>query len=112
MNDITIDNIGIGVSDLDRSLAFYQQLGFAATSRSSRGATTALGDCTLFLFPASADSAPARSTDPLSNPCGLDHLSFSVDDLDAAYERLTRAGRGRTRCPASLSRCAASASQR
>jgi catechol 2,3-dioxygenase-like lactoylglutathione lyase family enzyme len=92
MHEVTIDNIGIGVSDVDRSLAFYERLGFVLSSRSERGATVALGACTLFLFPSSAAGARLRSGDPLANPPGLDHLSFAVDDIDAAHQLLTGAG--------------------
>jgi catechol 2,3-dioxygenase-like lactoylglutathione lyase family enzyme len=56
MNNIELDNIGIGARDLDRTLAFYEQLGFTATSRSSRGATIVLGHAKLFVSPRLAPS--------------------------------------------------------
>jgi catechol 2,3-dioxygenase-like lactoylglutathione lyase family enzyme len=35
---------------------------------------------------------PRRSTDPLANPPGLDHLSFAVADVDSVCARLSAAG--------------------
>ena len=92
MNDMKLDNIGIGARDLDRTLAFYEQLGFATASRSSRGATIVLGQARLFVFAARRAGAPPRARDPLTNPPGLDHLSFAVADVDGVYAHLVAAG--------------------
>jgi catechol 2,3-dioxygenase-like lactoylglutathione lyase family enzyme len=92
MNDMELDNIGLGTHDLARTLAFYEQLGFAVTSRSTRGATIVLGHAKLFVFIARQARLPRRSADPLANPPGLDHLSFAVADVDAAYGRLSANG--------------------
>ena len=92
MNDMTLDNIGIGARDLDRTLAFYEQLGFTAASRSSRGATIVSGHAKLFVFTVRHATVSRRSGDPVANAPGLDHLSFAVADVDGAYERLSAAG--------------------
>jgi catechol 2,3-dioxygenase-like lactoylglutathione lyase family enzyme len=92
MDDITLDSIGLGARDLDRTLAFYQQLGFAPASRSPRGVVMVLGGTKLFVFPAAPGDRTWRSADPLANPPGPGHLSFAVRDVDAAYKQLRAAG--------------------
>jgi catechol 2,3-dioxygenase-like lactoylglutathione lyase family enzyme len=92
MDDMTLDNIGIGTCDLGRALAFYRRLGFTSVRRSPRGEVMVLGGSTLFLFPAGRADTPPRSGSPLANPPGLDHLSFAVADVDATYRRLRAVG--------------------
>lgn len=89
-----IDNIGICVTDLARSMQFYQQLGFKLLAEYDRGATLGLGPAKLFLFPArSGDDRPVGRDLGLSgNPPGIDHISFLVDDVDALHNRLTGEG--------------------
>lgn len=92
VNDIELDNIGVGARNLGRTLAFYERLGFDAASRSSRGATIVLGHTKLFVFTAGQATGSRRSGDLLANAPGLDHLTFAVDDVDSVYARLTVAG--------------------
>ena len=99
-------HIGICVSDLERSLTFYRDgLGFqegptfeidypiAEMSGDVRLISKFLhsGDLRIELL---AFKAPAPFGKPSAsrNQLGLTHLSFSVDDLDAAADRLVRFG--------------------
>jgi catechol 2,3-dioxygenase-like lactoylglutathione lyase family enzyme len=89
-----IDNIGICVTDLDRSIGFYRRLGFGVLAENDRGVTVSLGPAKLFLFPACpGDSRPVgRRLGLLGNSPGLDHISFLVDDVDALHANLIAIG--------------------
>ena len=45
-----IDNIGICTSDVAKSVAFYQRLGFCEWYRNDRGMMIAVGAVQLFVF--------------------------------------------------------------
>jgi methylmalonyl-CoA/ethylmalonyl-CoA epimerase len=89
-----IDNIGICAADLDRSVAFYRGLGFVEAYRNDRGVLMASEGVQLFLFQTRrADLLPVeRELGLFGNPPGIDHISFSVTEVDALYEQLTRNG--------------------
>lgn len=88
-------HIGIIVSDLDRSMAFYEALGFRASSVSETedGSRTIvfmrLGDAYVELF--------RYAETPLRPDLGEKHLGFvhyalSTDDVDGALAELKAAG--------------------
>lgn len=92
---LRLHHVALIVSDYERSKAFYTEvLGLpivAETYREERASwklDLALenGQLELFSFP----NPPARPTRP--EACGLRHLAFSVDDLDAEVDRLTTIG--------------------
>ena len=109
-----INHLNIVVADMERSLAFYVGLlgmrmtfetdltgdwidtvtGLAGVSARCVFCQPSGGGCRLELLeyrlPPGADPADNR----LANTRGLRHLAIEVDDLDAAYERLTGSGRG------------------
>jgi len=89
-----IDNIGICVTDLPRSVAFYETMGFSEAYRNDRGVMMAAGTVQLFLFAArQRDAIPVGSElGLLGNPPGIDHISFAVSDVDALYSKLGKAG--------------------
>jgi catechol 2,3-dioxygenase-like lactoylglutathione lyase family enzyme len=89
-----IDNIGICASDLARSVAFYETLGFSEAYRNDRGVMLAAGTVQLFLFASRRPDAPpvGRELGLFSNPPGIDHISLAVSDVDALYARLRQAG--------------------
>jgi methylmalonyl-CoA/ethylmalonyl-CoA epimerase len=89
-----IDNIGICVADLARSVQFYRRLGFEVLFEGDLGVTVALGPAKLFLFPAQPgdERAVGRHLGLSGNPPGLDHISFLVDDVDALHASLTADG--------------------
>jgi catechol 2,3-dioxygenase-like lactoylglutathione lyase family enzyme len=89
-----IDNIGICASDLARSIAFYETLGFSEAYRNDRGVMLAAGTVQLFLFATRRSDPPlvGRELGLFGNPPGIDHISFAVSDVDALYNKLRNAG--------------------
>jgi catechol 2,3-dioxygenase-like lactoylglutathione lyase family enzyme len=92
-----IDNVGIAVTDLNRSIAFYAQLGFvkgADYEADVKGCTMTCGSAVLFLFQTKQTSPQPVKRDPTlaQNPPGLDHLSFSVEDVNKLYAELKTKG--------------------
>ena len=82
-----VDNIGICVADLKKSVEFYQALGFAKAYENDRGVTMVAGTAKLFIFQTrKTNSAPvAREFTLFQNPPGIDHISFAVEDVDRLY---------------------------
>jgi catechol 2,3-dioxygenase-like lactoylglutathione lyase family enzyme len=88
-----IDNVGICVTDLGRSVEFYERLGFENFAASERGVTLVLRRAKLFLFEnRTGASPPSRPLDLSANPPGLDHVSFLVEDVDGFYEEVRGLG--------------------
>jgi catechol 2,3-dioxygenase-like lactoylglutathione lyase family enzyme len=88
-----VDNVGICVCDLRRSVAFYRDLGFGIVGENDRGATVARGEAKLFLFETRVDGpASTRELGLFGNPPGIDHVSFVVDDVDALHGELVARG--------------------
>jgi len=89
-----IDNIGICTTDLAKSVAFYQKLGFSQAYRNDRGVMMGAGPVGLFLFATRQGSPPpvGRELGLFGNPPGIDHISFAVADVDAFYSTLRAAG--------------------
>jgi catechol 2,3-dioxygenase-like lactoylglutathione lyase family enzyme len=89
-----IDNIGVGVSDLDRALDFYRRLGFEVLEQEAEtpSATLQAGSVRLWVFRGGGSGVTRREPDPAANPPGLDHLSLWVEDVDVAHESLRGQG--------------------
>jgi len=89
-----IDNIGIGATDLPRSAAFYETLGFSEAYRNDRGVMMAAGTVQLFLFATQrSDAEPVgRELGLFGDSPGIDYISFAVSDVDALYTKLRAAG--------------------
>jgi glyoxylase I family protein len=89
-----IDNIGICATDLPRSVAFYEKLGFSEAYRNDRGVMLAAGTVQLFLFGTRRPDPPpvGRELGLFGNAPGIDHISLVVSDVDALYARLRQAG--------------------
>jgi len=88
------DNIGVCVTNLQSSVAFYELLGLREAYRNERGVLMAAGDARLFLFATRrADPTPVgRQLGLFENPPGIDHISFAVADVDGVYAKLSAAG--------------------
>ena len=88
-----IDNVGVCVGDIGRSVRFYETLGFEKLAESDRGVTLGFGSAKLFLFQCRTEKpAIERRLGLFGNPPGIDHISFQVSDVDAQYESLTASG--------------------
>jgi methylmalonyl-CoA epimerase len=93
-----LDHIGIAVSDLQASLAFFRDaLGLhvdaseAVASQKVRATFLAAGQSTLELLEATAPESPiARHLDKRGP--GLHHVALRVDDIDAALAHLKSRG--------------------
>jgi methylmalonyl-CoA/ethylmalonyl-CoA epimerase len=88
-----IDNVGVSVEDLGRSVRYYERLGFEKLAENDRGVTLGLGSAKLFLFQCRTKAhATERRLGLVDNPPGIDHVSFQVSDVDALYELFTSRG--------------------
>ena len=92
-----IDNVGVAVTDLARSIAFYEKLGFAKEydyEADVKGCAMKAGSAMLFLFQTKqANPQPVRREATLAqNPPGLDHISFLVEDANQTYAELKAKG--------------------
>lgn len=95
MNLQTIHHVAIIVSDYEKSKDFYvNQLGFSIIRENYRKERDdykldlKLGDCELELF--GIKNSPKRPSYP--EACGLRHLAFYVEDIDAAVQELRKRG--------------------
>ena len=89
-----IENIGICTTDVAKSVAFYQRLGFCESYRNDRGMMIAAGAVQLFVFETRQSIPPlvGRELGLCSNPPGIDHISLAVADVNALYSTLRAAG--------------------
>ena len=95
---VTLDHIGIAVSNLDAALAFYRDalgLEIAApedvTSQRVRAHFIPVGDAALELLEATADDSPIAKYVAKRGP-GLHHITLRVDDIVAALAQLKARG--------------------
>ena len=89
-----IDNIGLCATDVTRSIAFYQKLGFSEQYRNERGVMMSVGAANLFIFSTRQTNPPpvSRELGLFTNAPGIDHISLAVTDVDAIYSMLVAAG--------------------
>ena len=93
-----IDHIGVAVEDLDESIALYRDLlGMREQHRETveefgvEAALLEIGDAHVeLLTPIQSDSAVARFLE--KNGPGMHHVAYRTADIDAALERMTKAG--------------------
>jgi LAO/AO transport system kinase len=93
----SIDHLGIAVTSLDQSIAFYQSLGLTVAHRETvvtekvDVAILPAGDSRIELLePTAADSPIAKFLEKRGP--GLHHIALRVPDLDAAITRLQAGG--------------------
>jgi len=98
-----MDHVGIAVSNLERSLAFYQgQLGFEVVERIEvtgfdlTAIFIRLGSCVIELLDYHVKEGLQRAP---ANIFGLRHLTILVDDMEKAYAELSAKGVTFTRPP-------------
>lgn len=89
-----LDYVVLIVSDLGRSVAFYQgTLGFRLQHRAERFAQLDAGGTRLGLYTREAmQETLGRPLDPPPASAPAFELGFKVDDCDAAFAELVRAG--------------------
>lgn len=83
-----INNIGIAVSQLQKSLEFYTRLGFEIGYQTETSASVRAGSVVLYLFETSSREHLERELSLVHNPLGIDHISLDVPDVDQYYEQL------------------------
>jgi len=92
---VALDHVGLTVTDMDRSLAFYRALGFTllrATGPNAEGVRSAViqvGAQEVNLF-----SRPGLVPSVAANPVGMDHFGLEVagGSMDDVVADLQRAG--------------------
>ncbi len=91
--DLVADHVGIVVSDLKRSKAFYRALGFADGDERVMADKTLsfmhLGDLAIELF---AYNEPVAEAERPDRALGFKHLALATHDVDAAFAELRQAG--------------------
>ena len=95
---VTIDHIGVAVSDLGEALAFYRDaLGLEieqpeeVASQRVRAHFIPAGDAAIELLEATSDDSPIAKYVAKRGP-GIHHLTLRVDDIAAALARLKARG--------------------
>ena len=92
-----IDHLGIAVTSLEQSIAFYQSLGLAVAHRETvvtekvDVAMLPAGDSRIELLEPTAPDSPIAKFLEKRGP-GLHHIALRVPDLDAAISRLQAGG--------------------
>jgi glyoxylase I family protein len=95
-----IDHVGLKVTDMDRTLDFYQRLGLTLLRTSGpnadgvRTAVIQVGSQELNLFSAPGPAASGVATSGPEHPVGMDHFCLSVDaaSIDDDVAGLERVG--------------------
>src|SRR4029453_16824752 len=91
-----IHHVGLPVSDLDRSVAWYREaLGLTHESTASvpRGVAFIVAPTGERLELVAVDVQPSAWEDPMAGlRGGAPHIAWTVDDLDAAHARAVEAG--------------------
>lgn len=80
------------VSDMQRSLAFYQLLGLKVKMQSPFWSELETGGTTLALHLAADGAPPLAPVAEGAIPAGHAHTGFEVDDVDAFAARMKEAG--------------------
>jgi len=91
-----IDNIGIAVRDVRAAAEFWRARVGLAVTESFDGAppsiAVTIGDQYLYVFESAGAGTPRHEPSLGENPLGIDHVSFTVGDVDEECARLTAAG--------------------
>ncbi len=94
-----LEHVGITVSDLERSIAFYTEvLGFRLLRKTTTNAYLHLEDQLLELTQCrsstevSAPSGPEECDEQLYHAVGITHLGFRVGDMDEAVKKIAQLG--------------------
>ncbi|MQA81839.1 MAG: VOC family protein [Streptosporangiales bacterium] len=92
-----IDNVGVAVRDVNATARFFKdRLGLNVelyVESEPPSAMVHVGDQYLYVFQTTNGAdGDRRSSELVDNPRGLDHVSFTVEDVDATYAELRDRG--------------------
>jgi glyoxylase I family protein len=94
-----LEHVGITVSDLERSIAFYTEvLGFRLLRKTTTNAYLHLDDQLLELTQcrssteSSAPEGPPECDEQLYHAVGITHLGFRVENMDEAVNKIEKLG--------------------
>ena len=82
---IRFEGISLPVSDVERSIAFYQQFGFELQAQNANFALLRLGEGTIGLLKMDMSKWP-------SAPRGAIHIELGTEHLDTLFEQLKAQG--------------------
>jgi catechol 2,3-dioxygenase-like lactoylglutathione lyase family enzyme len=93
----SIQHIGIPVTNIQNSQAFYMRLGFANVMEAGFGLEGERGTCIMMKRGSMIIELYQLSEKDLAEICSrknghIDHVAFDVPDIDAAYTTLKEAG--------------------
>jgi methylmalonyl-CoA/ethylmalonyl-CoA epimerase len=97
MTAYKIDHLGVAVASIDEALGIYRALGLAETRREEVpgqkvvAAFLPVGESRIELLQPTADDSPVAKF-LAKRGAGIHHVCFSVEDIDAALEDLSRRG--------------------
>jgi lactoylglutathione lyase len=94
---IGIQHIGIPVTDMSKSEAFYTRLGFDRVMRATFPSGESEGECIMMkrgtvIMELYQMPEPELSRIKSRGDGHIDHITFGVHDIQAVYEELDRAG--------------------
>ncbi|WP_374951594.1 VOC family protein [Mucilaginibacter sp.] len=92
-----IQHVGIPVTDIQTSQAFYNRLGFINVMQASFGAADARGTCIMMqrdTIVIELYQLPEPELQEIGRRDNghIDHIAFNVPDIDAAYAAISSAG--------------------
>lgn len=82
-----IQHVGIPTADMDKTVAFYEKLGFAVAYR-----TVLDGDPVCFLSGNGITFEAYQTADATGKAGAIDHIALDVADIDEALQTITALG--------------------
>ena len=83
-----LEHVGIPTADLDKTIAFYESLGFAAILRTN----IPNGGKVAFLQLGNVVIETYESADAAGRPGAIDHLALKARDIEAAFKAVKALG--------------------
>jgi catechol 2,3-dioxygenase-like lactoylglutathione lyase family enzyme len=88
-----VDNVGLAVRDLEATFEFFsERLGLEIQRYPDGSGSVHFEGSSLYVFETAEPGDPPRRPDLDAARPGLDHISFRVDDVDAAHAELAARG--------------------
>lgn len=83
-----LEHVGVPTADIEKTIAFYESLGFETALRTA----TPDGAKVAFLKLGNVMVETYESSEAAGRPGAIDHLALKARDLDAAFERVQSLG--------------------